>query len=465
MALSTKPPSGTRDFLAPAVRRRRQVLDTIRTAYERHGFEPLETPAFERIDTLTGKYGDEGDQLLFRILKRGQKLDEALAARDAERLVDFGLRYDLTVPLARVVAAHRGQLPAVYKRYQAQPVWRADRPQKGRFREFWQCDVDCVGTTSILAEVEVISAVSEALRSLGLHDFTIRLNDRRILGGLMQVNDIAPEREAGVLTIIDKLDKIGTGGVRSELLAGGLLPAQVDALLHSVAPATAEAESRPAELASFDALFRERSANGLAGVKRLHSLLSMLPAGSRPHGEGIPLVFDPSLARGLSYYTGPIFEIAVDGLAGSMGGGGRYDGLVGMFAGKEIPAVGFSLGFERLLVVLEERGFFRDELPTVDVLVALLDEDELPHCIRLARSMRRAGLRVDVQADPIKLGKQFRLAEERGIRFVAILGRREVESGTVNLKDLLSGEQTTVGQSECAASLRALRDTRSTRPG
>lgn len=459
---SIKPPSGTRDFLPTEVRRRQRVMNVIRETYERHGFEPLETPAFERIETLTGKYGDEGDQLLFRILKRGDKLAEALAYANADALVDFGLRYDLTVPLARVVAAHRGQLPTPWKRYQMQPVWRADRPQRGRFREFWQCDVDMIGSSSVLAEAEVIAAVTEALGALSMDSFTVRVNDRRVLAGLMESAGVAPDRETAVLTAIDKLDKIGASGVTAELAAGGLADEAIARLAEWVLAPPAEASHAPqATLALLTRIFEGRSARGGEGVERLRALLGVLDAAPVP-GR---LTVDPSLARGLSYYTGPIFEIAVDGLSGSMGGGGRYDGLVGMFSGREIPAVGFSLGFERLLVLLEDRGWFADDGGALDVLVGLLDEDAIGACVGLARELRRAGLRVDLSTEAVKLGKQFKSAEERGIPYVALLGSREVVSGTVGLKNLRTGEQVTVERSKVAATLHALRAAERTAAG
>ncbi len=339
-AISTKPPSGMRDFLAADVVRRRHVLSVVQRVYESFGFVPLETPTIENLSTLLGKYGPEGDQLLYRILHRRDKLQRALGGESVTELdlSDEGLRYDLTVPLARVVANYR-DLPAYYKRYAIQPVWRADRPAKGRFREFYQCDVDITGTKSLVADAEVCGAVALVLQQLGFTDFRIHCNHRELLRALVASAGIAPEQEGLALIVLDKLDKVGADGVKKELAEKGIALAESEAMLRIL-----EDARQPGALerfASSDGPFAH-------GARELRELLA-----AAAHGPAAAhLVFDPTLARGLSYYTGPIFEISCAGLAGSMGGGGRYDNLIGMFMKQQVPAVGFSLGLERVLLVM-----------------------------------------------------------------------------------------------------------------
>ena len=411
---------------------------------------PLETPAFERLDTLLGKYGEEGDQLLFRLLKRGEKLEAVLAQEGQARvddLADFGLRYDLTVPLARVVAAHQGQLPRYFRRYQMQPVWRADRPQRGRFREFVQCDVDFVGTTSPLAEVEVFSAVSSALHGLGFGDVTCRINDRRILSAFLEVAGVPESAQGDVLTRLDKLDKIGPEEVRAAW-RGLELPAAVVDELDALLGLASSTSALEAIRKRFEA---SGHASGVEGVQTLEGLLRLL-------GEtqtDVALRFDLSLVRGLSYYTGPIFELGVADLAGSLGGGGRYDGLIGMFCGQEIPAVGFSLGFERLVVVMEERGMFEVMAPPPGIFLARLDEEVDDILVRLASAWRRAGLQVEVHPEASKLKKQLAYAASLGVRYVGMIGKREAREGFVTVKDLHSGEQRVLGQEDVPSWLRS----------
>jgi histidyl-tRNA synthetase len=427
-----------RDFLPLDVLRRNYVVGVIQRVYQQYGFEPLETPVMERLSTLLGKYGDEGDQLLFRVLKRGEKLDKALADQPTENSVaDAGLRYDLTVPLARVMAEYRSKLPRFFKRYQIQPVYRADRPMKGRYREFYQCDVDIVGSKSQMVEAEVLAAGAQVLEELGFRgpaSFALRLNHRGILRGLMETAGVPVELEGEALVAIDKLDKIGLDGVRRELQARGVADAAAEALLGMLQGATAD---NSALLDSLEHLLRESEA-GRKGVAELRSVLR--------YSEGGPaapyLRVDPYLARGLSYYTGPIFEIEFPGLSGSGGGGGRYDDLVGMFSGQAIPACGFSLGLERILLIMEERGMFPARLAgQPQVLVTQYDETTANTSFRLAQELRGTGLRVDLYPDQDRFGKQFKYAEERGIRYVALLSPREVEAGVVALKDLVTGEQ------------------------
>jgi histidyl-tRNA synthetase len=441
-----------RDFLPLDVLRRRHVVSTIERVYQSYGFEPLETPTMERLETLLGKYGEEGDQLIFRVLKRGEALQRALGDGVTENtLSDGGLRYDLTVPLARVVAAYRNQLPRIFKRYQIQPVYRADRPAKGRFREFFQCDVDIVGSRSAVADAEVISAVATVLRELGFaqqEDFAIRLNHRGILRGLMQVAGIPEAQEGTALVAVDKLDKIGIDGVRDELEQRGIAPESVRTLLHSLA---ALPDGNEARLRWLGDLLRDVEL-GRQGVLDLQAVLQALVAG--PAAGRVRI--DPYLARGLSYYTGPIFEIEFPDLGASGGGGGRYDGLIGMFIGRQIPASGFSLGLERILLIMEERGMFPERLAgQPQALVTQSGPERLSDSVALAQRLRDAGLRIDLYTDFDRFGPQFQYAQKRGIRYALLLGEREFESGVVAVRDLVSGEQVEVPPDALAEWLRA----------
>jgi histidyl-tRNA synthetase len=361
----TQPARGMRDFLPEDVRKREYVIGVIKQVYERYGFEPLETPAAENIETLMGKYGEEGNQLIFKILKRG--------VHEGTGEADLALRYDLTVPLARVVAEYRDKLPKFFKRYQIQPVWRADRPARGRYREFYQCDVDVLGSRSMLVEAEIISASSEALKRLGFTDFVVRLNHRKVLTGILDAAGIPEEKHGTALIALDKLDKIGPEGVRREFEQRDVLtgPAATDLL-------------QLFETKDLDRLaqFIGTHPVGLEGITDLRQIINYLSSSV--------VQIDPSLARGLSYYTGAIMEIQVSDLPGSLGGGGRYDDLVGMFLGQNIPACGFSLGLERIIVVMGERGMFPDELSlySPDVMIAIGDERFAPEALSLAQKLR-----------------------------------------------------------------------------
>lgn len=444
MATSTKPATGMRDLLPRQMIGRERVIDTVKSVYRSFGFEPLETPACERLEVLLGKYGEEGDQLIFKIMHRGEKLKRALAAGTVTETgaADMALRYDLTVPLARVVAEYQNDLPKYFKRYQIQPVWRADRPQKGRFREFYQCDVDVVGSESLVVEVEVASAVATVLEQLGFTDFSIRLNHRKLLLGLIESAGIPVELEGSALVAVDKLDKIGVDGVRKELSQRGIKNAAVESLIGLLALADVP---QPEMLERLAATVGDNEA-GSAGVSDLRTLLSY----AEGTAAGRYFTIDPFLARGLSYYTGPIFEIRVADLAGSLGGGGRYDNLVGMFLGRRIPACGFSLGLERIIVVMEERGMLGDAGTSVDVMVAVWDESLVPEAIALAGELRAAGLRVDLFPDIDKVGKQFKYANGRGYPVVAIVGPDEAAAGTVTLKTLETGGQRQVPRADVA---------------
>jgi len=421
-----------RDFLPDDVRRREHVIAIVRTVYERYGFEPLETPAVENLETLTGKYGDEGNQLIFKILKRGE--------HEASGQADLALRYDLTVPLARVVAHHHAKLPRLFKRYQIQPVWRADRPARGRFREFYQCDVDSLGSTSPVVEAEVCAAVSDVLMELGFRDFVMRLNHRQLLTAILETAGVEEARHGDALVALDKLDKIGRDGVAKELTERGV--AGSETLLDLFTSRNGIAEFLAAHPA------------GQAALENLRQILALVEGTS----AGSRMRLDPSLARGLSYYTGAIMEVNVPDLAGSLGGGGRYDNLVGMFSGQSIPACGFSLGLERIIVVMTERGMFPADLPMnpADVMVASFDQAGMTHAMALAAALRRSSLRVFVYPEPDKIGKQLKYAESRGIPCVAMLGENEIARREVTLKHLASRAQETHPQDRAGDAVKEL---------
>ncbi len=428
-----------RDFLPEDVRRRQYVIGVIADVYQKYGFEPLETPAVENLETLQGKYGDEGDRLIFKILKRGEGAETGLA--------DLALRYDLTVPLARVVAEYRGKLPKFFKRYQVQPVWRADRPQKGRFREFYQCDVDAIGSTSMTVEAELLSAAADVFLTLGFQDFQIVVNHRGLLNAVLTLAGVPAGLHGAALVIMDKADKIGVDGVRDELGEKGLAGDVATSLLEQLAgpPPSNLAEWMNRQSASLN----DEGKAGIEDLRQIFALCQSTSAG--PH-----LVLDRSLARGLSYYTGPIFEIRVADLAGSLGGGGRYDNLVGMFSGEHVPASGISLGLERILVVMAERNMFPAKVVSTpaDVMVVQWFANRTGLYLSFATELRDAGLRVELypespMEDGKKVGdKQFKYASARGIPFVAVIGADELANGTVTVKNMKTGEQKSVLRAE-----------------
>jgi histidyl-tRNA synthetase len=436
---TTQPARGTRDFLPDDVRRREYVIDVVRGVYERYGFEPLETPAFENIDTLLGKYGDEGNKLIFKILRRGE--------HEASGIADLALRYDLTVPLARVVADHQAQLPRFFKRYQIQPVWRADRPARGRFREFYQCDIDAIGSTSLVVEAELLSAASAVLSALGFDDFVIRLNHRDALTAMLDALGVPPPLQSDALVALDKLDKIGPAGVAGELTARGVPATAAEACLDFLGGLAAEAPE-PGEVASRIGRLVAGRPIGEQAVRALEQLLDLCES-TPAHGR---LRLDPSLARGLSYYTGAIMEAAVPDLSGSLGGGGRYDNLVGMFLGRAVPACGFSLGLERILVVMGDRGMFPPHVRrgAADVMVVTWSDALRGAALRLAGDLRQGGLRVDIYPEPDKPGKQVKYAAGRQYHLVAIEGEDERRDGAVTLKNMRTGHQITVPRPQVA---------------
>ena len=461
-----------RDFLPADVRKRNYVINIIKEVYESYGFEPLETPAIENLETLTGKYGEEGGQLMFKILKRGEKLDFEKASKESD-LSDLALRYDLTVPLARVVANNKNELPKFFKRYQIQPVWRADRPAKGRFREFYQCDVDVIGSGSMVVEAELCAAFAEVLKRLGFNRFSILLNHRELLFGALEVCGISPDLHADVLVSIDKQDKIGRDGVLNELRGKGHISdaaiENVGAFLDAMYPISevysgtedaAENEfnrrsSMNQALLSSLRTFLGSNQSGNTGLDALEAILKLTE--NTPAREKMTVF--PNLARGLSYYTGAILEIGLDAedFTLSLGGGGRYDGLIGMFGKEQIPACGFSLGLERILVVMEERGMFPAEIAesrAADVLVTIWNEEAVAESLKLARELRDHGVRVTVYPEADKLGKQFKYADSIGIPFVCVQGDEELAAGKVKLKNMNTGDESVVNVAEAAGIIK-----------
>jgi histidyl-tRNA synthetase len=415
--MNSNPARGMRDFLPADVRRREYVISVIKEVYQKYGFEPLETPAVENIETLMGKYGEEGNQLIFKILKRGEGASTGEA--------DLALRYDLTVPTARVVAQYKNDLPKFFKRYQIQPVWRADRPARGRYREFYQCDVDVFGTISVVVEAELCTAVSDVLRRLGFNDFKIRINHRELLLDLLSAAGIENDKQTDALVAIDKLDKIGTDGVLRELNERSIAPEAGQSLLNFLAD-TAE---RKSNLEILDAI-GEFVGGATAGANELRRIVELT--------QDLRINIDPSLARGLSYYTGAIFEIVSPAFSGSLAGGGRYDNLIGMFSGEKIPACGFSIGLERIILIMTENGMFPEHLTATpaDVLVTLWNAETIDDSLALANELRAQGLRVSVYPEADKLGDEERT------------------NNTVTIKYLETGNQETISRDKLATDLK-----------
>jgi histidyl-tRNA synthetase len=419
------PPSGTRDFLAREFETRERAFALIRSVFSRYGFEPLATPAFERLDVLMGKYGEDGDKLIFKILRRGE--------HEGTGEADLALRYDLTVPLARVAAAYGSRLPVPYKRYAMASVWRADRPGRGRYREFTQCDVDTLGSTSVLADAEIISAVHDVLDGLGIGDFRFLLNSRRVLAGLLEAFDVPAELGAGVLITLDKLDKLAPAEVAAELAGRGLPEAGAAELVAAMTADDAAERIR-------DVL--RSSEEGSAGLDEVDAVLSLV-AGQLPPGR---VAFAPRMVRGLSYYTGPIWEASAPGVAGSLAGGGRYDHLIEQLGGPDTPATGGALGVERILLLLppEQEAHTR-----LDVAVTVMDQRYAARSFAFAAAARSAGLRASVYLGASgKLGRQLKWASDQGARWSLIYGGAEEEAGVVTVRDMSTGEQTAVPAGE-----------------
>lgn len=426
------PPSGTRDFLAEEFERREQALAIFRSVFTSYGFEPLQTPAFERLDVLLGKYGDESDKLVFKILRRGE--------HEATGEADLALRYDLTVPLARVAAAYGSKLPTPYKRYAIGPAWRADRPGKGRFREFVQCDLDTLGSSSPLADAEVICAQYDAVTGLDVGEFTVLLNSRQVLTGLLEVFAVPPELGPGVLASLDKLDKASQEDIVAELAGRGLGQATAGELVATLTAPDATDRIRTA---------LKRSEVGIAGLDQVDALLALV-AGQIPAER---VAFTPRLVRGLTYYTGPIWELVTADVPGSLAGGGRYDHLIAQLGGPDVPATGASLGVERLLMMRSARHDSARHT-RLDVAVTVLGADLASQSFALAAVARSAGLRASVYLGSSgKLGRQLHWAAAQGARWSLIYGPEERDAGTVTVRDMSDGTQTLVLPANLAAYL------------
>jgi histidyl-tRNA synthetase len=435
-----------RDFLPLEARRRQFLIDCFREVYGRYGFDPIDTPALERLEVLLGKGGEENEKLIYKVLKRGESLQRSLAAD--EELADAGLRFDLTVPLARYVVEHRAELPRVLRRYHIGPVWRADRPARGRFREFYQCDVDIVGAPWSTAEVEVILATADALGRAGFSGFSVRLNDRRLLSALLGAAGVPDDQQASAVVALDKMDKIGWPGIEREFSERGIPPAALDRLRSIDLE-----ELRRAPAGQGLELLEKRL--GELGLKEppISDLRAIVADVSAARKDTLALGIDPLLARGMGYYTGPIFEIASEAVPFALGGGGRYDELVGRFAKESMPAVGFSIGFERVLSLMTEHHMFPEGLSRIDAYVTVFSPEGRAEALSLADELRASGLNVLLALQSSGLKPQLKEANERGARFTLIVGPSEKEAGAVQVKDMSSGEAPLVPRSEVASYL------------
>ncbi|PZR22497.1 MAG: histidine--tRNA ligase [Flavobacterium psychrophilum] len=468
--MATKPgiPKGTRDFSPSEVAKRQYIIGAIKHHFETFGFQPIETPSFENSDTLMGKYGEEGDRLIFKILNSGnfffdkKKLElpeslEELLVNSSEtinkeqlielnkftaRISEKALRYDLTVPFARYVVQHQNDIEFPFKRYQIQPVWRADRPQKGRFREFYQCDADVVGSTSLWQEVELVQLYDNVFTSLGLNGAVIKINNRKVLSGIAEVIG-AKDKLIDFTVALDKLDKIGEDGVKKEMLEKGI----TEAAIAKVQPLFSFTGTIKEKLTKLQELLAT-SAEGLKGVEELRFICDNVLAIGMGKSE---LDLDVTLARGLNYYTGAIFEVTApkEVAMGSIGGGGRYDDLTGIFGLKNMSGVGISFGLDRIYLVLEELNLFPETVTeATKVLFINFGDKEALYCMRAIAALRAAGIKAELYPDAAKLNKQFTHADRRAIPFAVLCGGEEVDSATYKIKNLTSGEQEVVDLDE-----------------
>jgi histidyl-tRNA synthetase len=436
-------PKGTRDFGPSIMAKRQFIFDTIRKVFQTYGFQPLETPAMENLSTLTGKYGDEGDQLLFKILNSGdflkdveeQKLQSKNSKQITPEISEKGLRYDLTVPFARFVVMNRNEISFPFKRYQIQPVWRADRPQKGRYREFYQCDADVVGTNSLICETEIILMIKEVFKGLGIQDFSIKINHRGILSGIAEVIG-AKGNETSLFVAIDKLDKIGEEKVKEELRGRGFSEQSLTTLFEIL-----NVKGSTINKLSYLATKFETSQEGQRGLRDLQEVFSLLKSYDA-NEENVE--FDVSLARGLSYYTGCIFEVKINNVSiGSVSGGGRYDNLTQSFGDKDnLSGVGFSFGVDRLYDAMEELAIFpKDTKISSKVLICHLDEESMLYGLSALTKLRSEGIASEIYPDQSKLKKQLEYANKKAIPFTMVIGSEEINTGSLALKNMESGEQ------------------------
>ena len=448
-------PKGTRDFSPEVMVRRNYIFNTIRSVFQRYGYMPLETPSMENVETLTGKYGDEGDKLIFRILDSGDYLksvpDEALQQRRlnvvSKSIAEKALRYDLTVPFARFVVMNQHSIAFPFKRYQIQPVWRADRPQKGRYREFYQCDADVVGSDSLLNEVELVQIFDDALTALKV-PAVVKINNRKILQGVAELAGVA-ERMMEMTIAIDKLDKVGEEGVVKELTERGFS----DSSIQTIRGLFALSGTNEERLKSLEQLLAMSEA-GMKGIQELRYVLARLEDIGLKTCE---IELDITLARGLNYYTGAIFEVKAAGVQmGSICGGGRYDDLTGIFGLKGVSGVGISFGADRIYDVMTELNVFpADAMQSTKVLFANFGEKEEMYCMKLLRLLRDAGINAEIYPENAKMKKQFKYADDKRIPFVAIVGDEEIKNSVVSLKHMQSGEQMTCSEEELIQKLLA----------
>ena len=426
-------PKGTRDFGQADMSRRNYIFDTIRSVFRTFGYQEIQTPSMENLSTLLGKYGEEGDKLLFRILNSGDAFANVDSSKPlTPQVCEKGLRYDLTVPFARYVVQHQNEISFPFKRFQIQPVWRADRPQKGRYREFYQCDVDVIGSRSQVNELELVQMVDAVFGKLGVR-VKIHINNRKVLTGIAEIAG-APDKVVDITVAIDKLDKIGLEKVKEEMAERGIPEAGIAVIEKILSLQGSSAD----KIGAMKALF-ESSQTGLKGLEELEELFGLIEAA----GVKAPVEMDLSLARGFNYYTGAIFEVkAQDWEIGSICGGGRYDNLTGIFGLPDLSGVGISFGADRIYDVLTGLELFPAALEqSTKLLFAVMGADELRYVLPLAKALREAGVAVEVYPEATKLKKQFDYADKKAIPFISINGSSEIEAGTVNLKNLVSGEQ------------------------
>ena len=451
-------PKGTRDFSASEMVKRNHIFNTISSVFKKYGYQEIQTPTMENLNTLTGKYGDEGDKLIFKVLNSGDYLSgvssEKLDSRNSQALIseisEKALRYDLTVPFARYVVMHRNDISFPFKRFQIQPVWRADRPQKGRYREFYQCDADVVGSESLINEAEFVLIYHEALSKLGLKDFTIKINNRKILSGIAEIIG-KPQLIVDMTVAIDKLDKIGLDGVIKELLERGFTEHDIEILK----PIILLSGSNEEKLTSLRSVL-SASQTGIKGIAEIESIFNYLELlTSQTESVKQNLELDITLARGLNYYTGAIFEVKTNEVAmGSIGGGGRYDDLTGMFGLSDLTGVGISFGADRIYDVLEELKLFPESTSeSTKVLISNFDEQAEKFALPLLQKLRSEGISAEIYPSSAKLKKQMTYADDKNIPFVILIGSDEMESGLLTLKNMKSGEQQKLSADQISAFL------------
>jgi len=455
MAQKPSIPKGTRDFLPAEVAKRTYIFETIKKSFQVYGFAPIETPSFELSSTLLGKYGEEGDRLIFKILNSGDKvkkadlqaLEDGNLARFSNSLAEKALRYDLTVPFARFVVQHQNELSFPFKRYQIQPVWRADRPQHGRYQEFYQCDADVVGSDSLIYEVDFVLLFDEILSNLGIPDFTIKINNRKILSGIAEVSDAA-DKIISITVAIDKLDKIGIEGVVNELREKGLSESSIEKIT-PLFEITGDTKSRLEQMESFLA----SSEIGRKGIEELKYVFDTVENLGVQHAK---IEFDVTLARGLNYYTGAIFEVKANGVnMGSICGGGRYDDLTGIFGMNNMSGVGISFGADRIYDVLTELNLFPKTVDNrLDLLFINFGENEAKHCQKLVKEIRANNISCELYPSDAKMKKQMSYANDIDAKNIALVGQNEIDKGIIQLKNMETGEQIEVSLNELINQLK-----------